>query len=174
MKCLWDLGFSRRRVWRRLSSGLLRRVRWPIVLMMEAASISETSVIFYPTTRRNNPEDSLLHTRRRKNIKSHLVNLYGGGGGGNTSLRSEIRSPSLIALMMETASTSETSVNFYQTTRCNNQENSHRNNVCLWKPKYIVGKMPSYWTLTDGTNNYHRPVLSQLNTESHGAQHRYT
>jgi hypothetical protein len=40
-----------------LSSGLLR-----IVLMMEAASTSETSVNFYQTTRRNNPEDSHLHT----------------------------------------------------------------------------------------------------------------
>jgi hypothetical protein len=33
--------------------------------MMEAASISETSVNFYQTIRRNNPEDSHLHTRRR-------------------------------------------------------------------------------------------------------------
>jgi hypothetical protein len=31
----------------------------------------------------------------------------------------------LIALMIEAASTSETSVNFYQTTRCNNPEDSH-------------------------------------------------
>jgi hypothetical protein len=42
-----------------------------IALIMEAASISETSVNFYHTTRRNNPEDSHLHTRRRKNLKSH-------------------------------------------------------------------------------------------------------
>jgi hypothetical protein len=33
---------------------------------------SETSVNFYQTTRRNNPEDSHLHTRRRENIKSYL------------------------------------------------------------------------------------------------------
>jgi hypothetical protein len=32
-----------------------------IALMMEAASTSETSVNFYQTTRRNNPEDSHLH-----------------------------------------------------------------------------------------------------------------
>jgi hypothetical protein len=32
-----------------------------IALMMEAASGSETSVNFYQTTRRNNPEDSHLH-----------------------------------------------------------------------------------------------------------------
>jgi hypothetical protein len=30
-------------------------------LMMEAASTCETSIIFYQTTRRNNPEDSHLH-----------------------------------------------------------------------------------------------------------------
>jgi hypothetical protein len=32
------------------------------VLKMEAASTSETSVSFYQTTRRNNPEDSHLHS----------------------------------------------------------------------------------------------------------------
>jgi hypothetical protein len=42
-----------------------------IALMMEAVSASETSVNFYQTTRRNNPEDSHLHTRRRENLKSH-------------------------------------------------------------------------------------------------------
>jgi hypothetical protein len=41
-------------------------------LMMEAASTSETSGNFYQTTRRNNPEDSHLHTRRRKNLKSRF------------------------------------------------------------------------------------------------------
>jgi hypothetical protein len=43
-----------------------------IALMMEAASTSETSVNFYQTTRRYNPEDSHLHTRRRENLKSHI------------------------------------------------------------------------------------------------------
>jgi hypothetical protein len=40
--------------------------------MMEAASTSETSVKFYNTTRRNNPEGSHLYTRRRENLKSHI------------------------------------------------------------------------------------------------------
>jgi hypothetical protein len=40
--------------------------------MMEAASASETSINYYLTTRRNNPEDSHLHTRRRENLKSHV------------------------------------------------------------------------------------------------------
>jgi hypothetical protein len=40
--------------------------------MMEATSTSETSVNFYKTVPRNNPEDSHLHTRRRENLKSRL------------------------------------------------------------------------------------------------------
>jgi hypothetical protein len=39
--------------------------------IMEAASTSKTSVNFYQTTRRNNPEDNYPHTRRRENLKSH-------------------------------------------------------------------------------------------------------
>jgi hypothetical protein len=39
----------------------------------EAASSSETSVNFYQTTLRNNPEDSHLRTRHRKNLKSHKI-----------------------------------------------------------------------------------------------------
>jgi hypothetical protein len=42
-----------------------------IALMIEAASTSEMSVNFYQTTRRNNPQDSHLYTRRRENLKSH-------------------------------------------------------------------------------------------------------
>jgi hypothetical protein len=41
--------------------------------MMEAANTSETLVNFYQTTRRNKPEDSHLHTRRRENLKSHII-----------------------------------------------------------------------------------------------------
>jgi hypothetical protein len=40
--------------------------------MMEAVSISETSVNFYENTRRNITEDSHLHTHRSKNLKFHL------------------------------------------------------------------------------------------------------
>jgi hypothetical protein len=42
------------------------------VLMMEAASTSETSVDVYQTTWRYNPEDSHLHTRRREYLKFQL------------------------------------------------------------------------------------------------------
>jgi hypothetical protein len=44
-----------------------------IALIMEAASTSETSINFYQTTRRYNPEDSRLHTLRRENLKSYLI-----------------------------------------------------------------------------------------------------
>jgi hypothetical protein len=45
----------------------------PCSLMMEAANTSETSVNFHQTTRRYNPEDSHIHVRRRKNLKSQTV-----------------------------------------------------------------------------------------------------
>jgi hypothetical protein len=43
-----------------------------IALMMETPSTSETPVNFYQTTRRNIPEDSHLHTRRRENLKNQI------------------------------------------------------------------------------------------------------
>jgi hypothetical protein len=42
-----------------------------IGVTMAAASTSETSVNFFQTTQRKNPEDSHLYTRRRENLKSH-------------------------------------------------------------------------------------------------------
>jgi hypothetical protein len=42
-----------------------------IALMMKAPRTSQTSVNFYQTTRRHNPEDSHLHTRRRESLKSY-------------------------------------------------------------------------------------------------------
>jgi hypothetical protein len=47
-----------------------------ITQMMEAASTSETSVNLYQTTRRNNAEDSRLHTRRRENLNSVELRLF--------------------------------------------------------------------------------------------------
>jgi hypothetical protein len=43
---------------------------------MDVASTSETLVNFYQTTRRYNPEDSHLHTRRRENLKSDLYKYH--------------------------------------------------------------------------------------------------
>jgi hypothetical protein len=48
---------------------------WVVALVMEAAGTSETSVNFYQTARRNNPEDSHLRTRCRENLKSHEMNV---------------------------------------------------------------------------------------------------
>jgi hypothetical protein len=46
-----------------------------------------------------------------------------------------------IALMMESASTSETLVNFYQTTRRNNPEDSHlRIGLCFGNKKGFIDK----------------------------------
>jgi hypothetical protein len=47
-----------------------------IALMMEIISTSETSINSYQTTRRENLEDSHLHTRHRENLKSHLAEIY--------------------------------------------------------------------------------------------------
>jgi hypothetical protein len=43
-----------------------------VSFLTEAVNISETSTDFYQTTRRNMPEDSHLHTRRRKDVKYHV------------------------------------------------------------------------------------------------------
>jgi hypothetical protein len=47
-----------------------------VALMMEAASASEMPVNFYQTTRRNDTEDSHLHTRRRENLRSHNLRKF--------------------------------------------------------------------------------------------------
>jgi hypothetical protein len=47
-----------------------------IALMMEAASISETSVNFYQTTRRNNPEDSHLQGIRYLSKSSMSIVVF--------------------------------------------------------------------------------------------------
>jgi hypothetical protein len=43
--------------------------------IIRAMSTSETSVNFYQTTRRNNPEDSHFRTLRRENLKSYTPNI---------------------------------------------------------------------------------------------------
>jgi hypothetical protein len=49
-----------------------------IALMMKVASTSEKLVNFYQTKRRNNPEDSHLHTHRTVNQKSHNFKMVCG------------------------------------------------------------------------------------------------
>jgi hypothetical protein len=85
--------------------------------MTEAASISETSVNFYQTTRRNNPEDSHLHIRRRENLKSHALLV-----GKTDSLEEHAASifRLISTLIIKSVCSSETSIYNQKTTRHNN------------------------------------------------------
>jgi hypothetical protein len=46
-------------------------------LMMETTSTSETSVNFYQTTRRNNPETGIFKSKVLPDIKHHTMKAYG-------------------------------------------------------------------------------------------------
>jgi hypothetical protein len=77
MTVFWDVAQQRLvEAYRRYRSAY--RLHYQGAVMMEAASTSETSVNFYQTTRRNIPEDSHLHARRREKLKSH-IELHGSG-----------------------------------------------------------------------------------------------
>jgi hypothetical protein len=89
-------------------------------LMMEAVRTSETSVD-NNLTRQYNPEDcSEHHTRRRENLKSHIVNSMG-------RLLYVVFDDS--SLVMEAVRTSETSVDNNLTRQYNSEDSSEHHEI---------------------------------------------
>jgi hypothetical protein len=61
---------TRQAVWWKFADVLEMLTASIIRAVVHEIRTSETSVYFYRPTRRNIPEDSHLHTRRRENLKS--------------------------------------------------------------------------------------------------------
>jgi hypothetical protein len=62
-----------------VSSGVLRRValvRTDVSEEPGASFIRVTKIGALGTTRRNNPEDTILHSHRRENLKSYKVYIH--------------------------------------------------------------------------------------------------
>jgi hypothetical protein len=52
---------------------MLIEMRWSIILIEgEPAKLPKT-IVLTRATRRNNPEDTILHSHRRENLKSYIV-----------------------------------------------------------------------------------------------------
>jgi hypothetical protein len=97
---------------------------------------SERSVNFYETTRRYDPDDSQLHTRRQENMKCR------GFRGVYRMCRRN-----LMALTMESVSTSDTLANIYQTIRRNILEGSHVHAGRREGLNWILQNCPDSWVL---------------------------
>jgi hypothetical protein len=77
---------------------------------MEAPGSSETSVLTR-ATRRNNPEDTILHSHRRENLKSYIIRTTLAVVRRLLVTASVVpSSPIIVTLIKETLSYSETTV----------------------------------------------------------------
>jgi hypothetical protein len=76
------------------------------------------------TKHSQNPGSKCYTSLAIQSFACYLISFWFEISGSHDGEYKELLA-SIVALMTEAASTSETSKNFYQTTRCNNPEDSH-------------------------------------------------
>jgi hypothetical protein len=99
-----------------------------VTVIKEALSSSKTSVLTR-ATRRNTPEETILHSHRRGNLKYYIANV--------------LSSPILVRLMMEAIRSSETSVLTRATWRNTPEEAILHSHRCENLKSYIANVLSS-------------------------------